>query len=80
MAFVEVMKEHYAADYDNTIPMVKINSNLNQSRYAVINLNDIRYQVGLIQSTHNSLEHKVIAPYKIFNENIKNTAGQLKYI
>ncbi|KAG2193041.1 hypothetical protein INT47_009291 [Mucor saturninus] len=77
---VEVMKEHYAADYDNTIPMVKMYSDSESPRHAVINLNDIKYQVGLVQSSNNSLEHKVVAPYKIFNENVKQTAGQLKYI
>ncbi|KAI7891040.1 uncharacterized protein EV154DRAFT_230946 [Mucor mucedo] len=80
LVFVEVMKEHYAADYDNTIPMIKMNSDSATTRHAVISLNDVQHQVGLVQSSPNSLEYKVVAPYKIFNENVKQSAGQLKHI
>ncbi|KAI7875095.1 uncharacterized protein EV154DRAFT_486825 [Mucor mucedo] len=78
--FVEVMKEHYATDYDNTIPMIKMNSDSATTRHAVISLNDVQHQVGLVQSSPNSLEYKVVALYKIFNENVKQSAGQLKHI
>ncbi|KAG2193951.1 hypothetical protein INT47_003521 [Mucor saturninus] len=80
LVFVEVMKEHYAAEYDNTIPMIKMNSDGPTTRHAVISLNDVQHQVGLVQSSPNSLEYKVVAPYKIFNENVKQSAGHLKHI
>ena len=74
------MKEHSAASYDVTLPVVKMNAVGQTRRYAVISLNDVQHQVGLVQSSEGSLEHKVVAPYYIFRENVKETAGQLQYI
>ncbi|KAI7892545.1 uncharacterized protein EV154DRAFT_550697 [Mucor mucedo] len=69
LVFVEVMKEHYAADSDNTIPIIKMNNEGATTRHAVIGLNDVKHQVGLVQPSTDSLEYKVVAPYKIFNGN-----------
>jgi hypothetical protein len=74
------MREHNAATYDSTLPVVKANGPGQPKRFAVISLNDVKHQVGLVKSHPNSLEYKVVAPYYIFRENVKETAGQLHYI
>lgn len=80
LVLVEVMKEHNAASYDVTLPVVTMNAVGQTRRYVVISLNDVQHQVGLVQSSEDSLEHKVVAPYYIFRGNVKLTAGQLQYI
>ncbi|KAI8969555.1 hypothetical protein BDB01DRAFT_732242 [Pilobolus umbonatus] len=77
LVLVEVMKKHTCAKYDPTMPVVTMNGPGQPPRYAVISLNDIKYQVGLVQKSTDSLEHNVVAPYYIFRDNIKATAGKL---
>ncbi|OAD72690.1 C2H2-type zinc finger transcription factor [Phycomyces blakesleeanus NRRL 1555(-)] len=55
LAFVEVMKEHDAAGHDSSVPIVKQRSqstctlgHQTQPTYAVISVNDICHQVGLL--------------------------------
>jgi hypothetical protein len=81
------MSHHYAADYDKSIPVIKMNKSVEQQRqenstciltsprYAVINMNQIKHQVGLVQADLHSLEHKIVAPYYIFN--IQMRPGEL---
>jgi hypothetical protein len=90
LAFVEVMEEHSAAEYDPCIPVVKrcksreeqLQENPTRTArsptYAVINTKAITRQIGLIQNITDSLEYKVIAPYYVFNENIRLTAGDIR--
>lgn len=78
LVLFEVMKENYAADYDSNIPIIKMNDLGQPSRFAVIDLIDIKNQVGRFQSSKDSLEHKVVVSY--FQPKFKYTAGQLKYI
>ena len=90
LALVEVMKEHQAANYDKTTPVVKMNEPVEQQskekpdqrpippKYAVINVEDIIYQVGLIKSPHSDTVFKVIAPYLIFRRDMRSTAGHIK--
>lgn len=74
------MKYHGAADYDKRIPVIELNEPGQPAKLVIISLNDIQRQVGLVQSSVDSLEHKVVSPYIIFNDDMKETAGQLKYI
>lgn len=80
LVLVKVMKDHSTATYDPTLPVVKKHGEQQNARYAVISLNDVKHQVGLVQSSENSLEYKVVAPYYIFRENVKKTAGRLQNI
>ena len=77
LVLVEVMKKHTSTTYDQTIPLVTINNPSQAPRYVVISLNDIKHQVGLVQSADKSLDYMVVAPYYIFKDNIKETAGKL---
>ncbi|OAD74068.1 hypothetical protein PHYBLDRAFT_145530 [Phycomyces blakesleeanus NRRL 1555(-)] len=58
--FVEVMKEYDATAHDSSVPIVKQQSQNSstgcqtQSTYAVISVNDIHHQVGLIQYPPNA--------------------------
>ena len=78
--FFEVLKGNSAAGDDNTIPVVTLNAPGRPTKYAVISLNDIQRQVGLVQTSVDSYVHKVVSPYMIFTDNVKETAGQLSYI
>lgn len=80
LVLVELMKEHRAAEYDDSLPVVQMNKQGQPQRYAVISLNDIQYQVGLVQSSKDSLEYKVVAPYYILRDNVQQTAGDITYI
>ena len=92
LALVEVMKDHYALRLEKSIPLVAMNQPVDQQlkehpnqrvqepKYAVVNVEDILYQVGLIQSLKKPTVFKVIAPYMVFKENMVPTAGQIKYI
>ena len=92
LALVEVMKDHNASADDKTIPIVKMNRSLEQQqrdnpgqrpvqpKYAVINVEDIVHQVGLIQSVkakRSDTVFKVIAPYYVFKDDMKSTAGNI---
>ena len=80
LVFVEVLKGNSAAGDDNTIPVVTLNAPGRPPKYAVISLNDIQRQVGLVQTSVDSYVHKVVSPYMIFTDNVKETTGQLSYI
>ncbi|KAI8053621.1 hypothetical protein BDF21DRAFT_404072 [Thamnidium elegans] len=89
LALVEVMKEHTVSEYDKNIPVVKMNKSKKQQllenpnctlidpKYAVISINDIVRQVGLVQSITSSVYHSVISPYFVFNNNLAETAGNI---
>ncbi|OAD79357.1 hypothetical protein PHYBLDRAFT_162431 [Phycomyces blakesleeanus NRRL 1555(-)] len=87
LAFVEVMKEHDAAGHDSSVPIVKQQSQSThtlghqmQPTYAVISVNDICYQVGLVQYPLNGNKFYVITPYYIFNNNMCITKGNLSIL
>jgi hypothetical protein len=89
LALVEVMKNHSVASYDKSLPVVKMNKTIEQQeredpnrnvimpKYAVINVEDITDQVGLIQSPGYPTEFKVITPYKVFNFDMSHSAGKI---
>ncbi|OAD81231.1 hypothetical protein PHYBLDRAFT_73842 [Phycomyces blakesleeanus NRRL 1555(-)] len=86
-AFMEVMKEYDAAGHDSSVPIVKQRSqsthtlgHQTQLTYAVISVNDICHQVGLVQYPPNGNKFYVIAPYYIFNNNICITKGNLSIL
>ncbi|OAD80872.1 hypothetical protein PHYBLDRAFT_138425 [Phycomyces blakesleeanus NRRL 1555(-)] len=87
LAFVEVMKEHDTAGHDSSVPIVKQRSqstntlgHQTQPTYAVISVNDICHQVGLVQYPPNGNQFYVIAPYYIFNNNMRITKGNLSIL
>ncbi|OAD81281.1 hypothetical protein PHYBLDRAFT_161895 [Phycomyces blakesleeanus NRRL 1555(-)] len=87
LAFVEVMKEHDVTGYDSSVPIDKQWSqsthtlgHQTQPTYAVISVNDICHQVGLIQYPPNRNQFYVIAPYYIFNNNMRITKGNLSIL
>ncbi|OAD71978.1 C2H2-type zinc finger transcription factor [Phycomyces blakesleeanus NRRL 1555(-)] len=87
LAFAEVMKEHDAASHDSSVPIVKQQSqsthtlgHQTQPTYAVISVNDICHQVGLVQYPPNGNQFYVIAPYYIFNNNMRITKGNLSIL
>ncbi|OAD74319.1 C2H2-type zinc finger transcription factor [Phycomyces blakesleeanus NRRL 1555(-)] len=87
LAFMEIMKEHDAAGHDSSVPIIKQRSqstrilgHQTQPTYAVISVNDICHQVGLIQYPLNGNQFYVIAPYYIFNNNMRITKGNLSIL
>ncbi|OAD75383.1 C2H2-type zinc finger transcription factor [Phycomyces blakesleeanus NRRL 1555(-)] len=80
LVLVSVMNDHSAADYNNSIPVVTLEATSIYQRLAVISINDIQNQVGLVQTAMDSKKYKVVAPYYIFNEDMKSTAGKLSHI
>ncbi|OAD68523.1 hypothetical protein PHYBLDRAFT_172950 [Phycomyces blakesleeanus NRRL 1555(-)] len=86
LAFVEVMKEHDAAAHDSSVPIVKQRSQNSstgrqtQPTYAVISVNDIRHQVGLIQYPPNGNQFYIISSYYVFNNNMRITKGNLSIL
>lgn len=50
LLLVKVMREHSAATYDSTLPVVKEHGPDQPARYAVISLNDVKHHVDLVQS------------------------------
>ncbi|OAD65483.1 C2H2-type zinc finger transcription factor [Phycomyces blakesleeanus NRRL 1555(-)] len=87
LAFVEVMKEHDADGHDSSVPIVKQQSqsthtlgHQTQPTYAVISVNDICHQVGLVQYPPNGNQFYVIVPYYIFNNNMRITKGNLSIL
>lgn len=77
------MKAHDAASHDLSVPIVKSRATSNstereeQPTYAVIGVDDIQHQVGLIQYPRNSNQFFVIAPYYIFKGNLHAKRGHL---
>ncbi|OAD77052.1 C2H2-type zinc finger transcription factor [Phycomyces blakesleeanus NRRL 1555(-)] len=87
LAFVEVMKEHDVAGHDSSVPIIKQQSqstctlgHQTQPTYAVISVNDICHQVGLVQYPPNGNQFYIIAPYYIFNNNMHITKGNLSIL
>ncbi|OAD75362.1 C2H2-type zinc finger transcription factor [Phycomyces blakesleeanus NRRL 1555(-)] len=87
LAFVEVMKEHDVAGHDSSVPIVKQRSqstrtlgHQTQPTYTVISVNDICHQVGLVQYPPNGNQFYVIAPYYIFNNNMRITKGNFSIL
>ncbi|KAI9006734.1 hypothetical protein CLU79DRAFT_779261 [Phycomyces nitens] len=81
LAFVEVMKEHGTAAHNSSVPIVIRRSHSStgqttQPKYAV-NVDDIQHQVGLIQYPPSSNQFFIIAPYYVFNDNLRVTMGNL---
>ncbi|OAD67120.1 hypothetical protein PHYBLDRAFT_174504 [Phycomyces blakesleeanus NRRL 1555(-)] len=79
-------KEHDMAAHDSSVPIVKQwsqNSSTGrqtQPTYAVISVNDICHQVGLIQYPPNGNKFYVIASYYVFNNNMHITKGNLSIL
>ena len=67
------------ADYDSAIRVVTLKVISATLRLVVINVNDVHSQVAFVHCQRNRLNYKVIAPYTIFNKDMKNTAGKLNY-
>ncbi|OAD67741.1 hypothetical protein PHYBLDRAFT_174069 [Phycomyces blakesleeanus NRRL 1555(-)] len=80
LVLVSVMNDHSAMDYDYFIPVGTLETASIYQRLVVISLNDIQNQVGLVQTAVDSTKYKVVTPYYIFNEDMKSTAGKLRYI
>ncbi|CAO3654696.1 unnamed protein product [Mucor hiemalis] len=79
LALVEPMKQNYADKYDRCIPVVKMRGENEPTKLVVVNVNDIQEQVGLVRSSPLGLEYKVVAPYMIYDTNISQNAGSLRY-
>ena len=81
------MKKHFASEEDRTMPMVQMNKSPQQQlqrkrpppppKYAVINVEDIIHQVGLIQTLISETKFNVIAPYYVFRKDMQSTAGNI---
>lgn len=78
LAFVKVMNQHTTAEHDKAVPLVKQSSH--HIKYAVIHVNDIDQQVGLVQCPNYNNQFYVIAPYYVFNSNLDISAGNLSLI
>jgi hypothetical protein len=86
LALVEVMQKHGSSKQDTSIPVVKRFKPISEQdptgriikpKYAVINVNDIVKQVGLVQYLRYTDQFYVIAPYHVFNTNMHNSAGTI---
>ncbi|KAI9485883.1 MAG: hypothetical protein EXX96DRAFT_534202 [Benjaminiella poitrasii] len=77
LVLVNVMKDHSAAEYNKTIPVVTMDSEFENERFIVVSLNGIQNQVGLVGSIDHSMEYKAVIPYVVFNQNMKRSAGKL---
>ncbi|KAI8639509.1 hypothetical protein BD408DRAFT_349757 [Parasitella parasitica] len=65
LAFVEVMNNHFTASHDHSVPLVKRGNSY--TKYAIINVSDIKHQVGLIEYPRYASQYYVIAPYFVFD-------------
>ncbi|KAI9016345.1 hypothetical protein CLU79DRAFT_318992 [Phycomyces nitens] len=80
------MKEHTTVAHDFSVPIVKkrptdtLHGHIPSPTFAVINVDDIIHQVGLIQYPPNSNQFFVIAPYFVFNTNLRITKGNLSIL
>ncbi|CEP16243.1 hypothetical protein [Parasitella parasitica] len=88
LAFVEVMIRHATAEHDKSIPVVyKNQSRILQlalgnerpidSKYAVIKVDDILLQVGLVQSLDDELKFSVIGNYHVFEQDMSLDAADI---
>jgi hypothetical protein len=91
LAFVEVMKQHRTAAHDRSIPFVRMNKPISQQlaaganpiidpKYAVIAVDDITLQVGLVQSLANELDFSVIGNYHAFDQDMSRNAGNIVHL
>ncbi|CEP16974.1 hypothetical protein [Parasitella parasitica] len=89
LTFVEVMKRHATAEHDKSIPVVHKNQSriqqramgnkrpIEYSKYAVIKVDDILLQVGLVQSLDDELKFRVIGNYHVFEQDMSLDAGDI---
>lgn len=91
LAFVEVMKVHRTATHDKSIPvvymnrprslqLVSTNERLVDSKYAVIKVDDITLQVGLVQSLDDDLKFSVIGNYHVFAQDMSIDSGSIIHL
>lgn len=78
VAFVEVMNNHFTASHDHSVPLVKRGNSY--TKYAIINVSDIKHQVGLIEYPRYASQYYVIAPYFVFDQDLHKTAGDIAII
>ncbi|CEP13680.1 hypothetical protein [Parasitella parasitica] len=80
------MKRHATDEHDKSIPVVYKNQSRVQqltmgnerpidSKYAVIKVDDILLQVGLVQSIDDELKFSVIGNYYVFKQDMSLDAG-----
>lgn len=91
LAFVEVMKVHTTAIHDKSIPVIYMNQSREQqlaagservidSKYAVIKLDDILLQVGLVQSIGEDQKFSVIGNYHVFQQDMSLDCGDIRHL
>lgn len=68
------MDQHATASHDPSVPLVKKSSS--NAKYAVINVYDIDQQVGLVECPGLQNQYYVIAPYYVFDVDLRSTAGR----
>ncbi|KAK4509116.1 uncharacterized protein ATC70_007466 [Mucor velutinosus] len=89
LAFVETMKNHGVASHDRSVPFVRMNEPVEQQiarrvprvidpKYAVISIDDVEMQVGLVKSLDNDLHFSVIANYHAFEQDMSIDAGDIR--
>ena len=81
LAFVDVMKQHSTARHDKKVPIVKRHPvegiSTSNRKYAVINVEDITNQVGLVPFAEGRDQFYVIAPYIVFDVDLHDSAGKI---
>lgn len=89
LAFVETMKEHGVAAHDKSVPYVRMNEPVEQQvsrrvpriidpKYAVISIDDVEMQVGLVKSLDNDRHFYIIANYHAFEQDMSLNAGDIR--
>jgi hypothetical protein len=56
------------------------NSTIVDAKYAVIKIDDINLQVGLVQSVENELKFNVIGNYHVFDRDMSINAGEIRHL
>ena len=83
------MKNHGVASHDRSVPFVRMNEPVEQQiarrvprvidpKYAVISIDDVEMQVGLVKSLDNDLHFSVIANYHAFEQDMSIDAGDIR--
>ena len=83
LAFVDVMKQHATAKHDKKVPIVKRHdpaSTTSSAKYAVVNVNDITRQAGLVKFPTHMNQFYVIAPYLVFDTDMDSNAGNIIHL
>ncbi|GAN02448.1 hypothetical protein MAM1_0022d01891 [Mucor ambiguus] len=91
LALVETMKDHGVAPHDRSVPFVRMNEPVETQisrrvpriidpKYAVISVDDIEMQVGLVKSLESDLHFSVIANYHVFKQDMSIDAGNIRNI